>query len=179
VATTLATIAKYLDNRNWLYEIDEAKSRIVSGVKSENVEQFIIVIQLLRDGELIQIYVPKLVHVRDRVFKGLLFQSLLHFLWEVCLVRFEYDPTDGEIRASIDLILEDADLSERQFNCALSLLVDAIDTHAMPRIKTILATGTDPGRKQLAEKMLQQMPEDLVDLLGQAIRDRQQSNRSS
>jgi hypothetical protein len=177
MATTLDTIAQYLDNRNWKYVAEEAKSRIVTGVKGENVEEFVIVIQLLRDGESVQIYVPQLLNVQDSVFKGVLFQSMLSFLWDYYLVRFEYDPRDGEVRASIDLLLEDSTLTERQCDRALSVLVEVVDTHLMPRMQAILATGNDPGRKQLAEKMLAQMPEDMVGLLAEAIRDRSHTNK--
>ena len=176
MTTTLKAIAQYLDNRNWKYVVDEAKSRIVTGVKAENVEQFAIVIQLLRDGESVQIYAPQLLNVKDSVFKGVLFQSILSFLWNYYFVRFEYDPRDGEVRASIDLFLEDNTLTERQFDRALSVLIEIVDLHAMPRMQTILATGIDPGRKQLAQRMLEQMPEDMVSLLGEAIRER--SNRA-
>jgi hypothetical protein len=172
MATTINAIAQYLDNRNWKYVIDEAKSLIVTGVKAENVEELVIAIQLLREGESVQIYVPQLLNVKDSVFKGVLFQSILSFLWDYYLVRVEYDPRDGEIRASIDLLLEDSTLTERQCDRALSVLVEVVDTHLMPRMQAILATGNDPGRKQLAERMLEQMPEDLVGLLAEAIRDR-------
>jgi hypothetical protein len=173
MTTNLNEIAQYLDHRNWKYVVEEPKSRIVTGAKAENVEQFVIVIQLLRDGESVQIYVPQLLNVKDSVFKGVLFQSILSFLWNYYLVRFEYDPRDGEVRASIDLLVEDNTLTERQFDRALSLLIEVVDTHLMPRMQTILATGIDPGRKQLAQRMLDQMPEDMVNLLEEAIRDRQ------
>lgn len=176
MATTLNAIAQYLDDRNWKYTVDEAKSSIITGVKAENVEQFAIVIQLLREGQAVQIYVPQLLKVKDSVYKGVLFQSLLSFLWDYYLVRFEYDPTDGEVRASVDFLLEDAPLTERQCDRALSVLIQLIDTHLMPRMQTILATGNDPGCKVLAKKILAQMPEDMVDLLAEAIRDRTKSN---
>lgn len=175
--TTVTNITQHLDSLKWTYEVDEANSRIVTGVKAENVEQFTIVIQLLHNGELVRIYTPQLLKIKDHVFKGVLFQAMLGLMWEYSLVRFEYDQRDGDICGSIDLLLEDTSLSQKQLSYALSVLVEAIDAYAMPRIKEILATGIDPGRKQLAEKMLQQMPEDMVDLLAEAIRDRTQKSQ--
>ena len=177
MATTLSNIAQHLDSLEWTYEIDEAKSHIVTGVKAENVERFIIVIQLLQNGEIVKVYTPQLLNIKDHVFKGVLFQAMLGLMWEYSLVRFEYDPRDGDICASIDLLLEDTSLSQKQLDYALRVLVEAIDDYAMPRIKEILATGIDPGRKQLAARMLQQMPEDMVELLAEALQERTQKRQ--
>ncbi len=56
MATTLSNIAQHLDSLEWTYEIDEAKSHIVTGVKAENVERFIIVIQLLQNRPLAKVF---------------------------------------------------------------------------------------------------------------------------
>ena len=176
MATTLNAIAQYLDNRKWKYKVDEAKSRIITGVKADNVENFAIVFQLLHEGKSLQIYVPQLLEVKNSVYKGVLFQSILSFLWDYPLVRFEYDRLDGEIRATVDLLLEDAPLTDRQCDRALSVLIELVDTNLMPRMQAILATGNDPGRKVLAKKILDRMPDEMVDLLSEAIRDRQLEN---
>lgn len=176
MATTLNAIAQHLDRRNWKYKVDEAKSRIITGVKADNVENLAIVFQLLREGRSVQIYVPQLLKVKDSVYKGVLFQSILSFLWDYPAIRFEYDPLDGEIRATVDLLLEDAPLTYEQCDRALTILIELVDTHLMPRMQAILATGIDPGRKVLAKKILDQMPADLVDLLAEAIRDRTKPN---
>lgn len=172
--TTLADIAQHLDSLEWIYEVDETKSHIVTGVKAENIEQFVIVIQLLHDGELVRIYTPRLLNIKDHVFKGVIFQAMLSLMWEYSLVRFEYDPRDGDICGSIDLLLQDTSLSQKQLDSALRVLIEALDDYAMPRIKAILATGIDPGRKQLVEKILQQMPEDMVDLLAETLGEREE-----
>lgn len=172
MATTLNAIAPHLDSRNWKYAVDSSKSRIVTGVKAKNVENFFIVIQLLRDGKSVQIYVPQLLNIKDHVYKGVAFQSLLNLMWECNSLRFEYDSKDGEVRATIDLLLEDAPLTLQQFNSALSFLVDAVDSLMMPRMQTILATGNDPGRRVLAKTMLDGMSPEMIRLLEAEIRTR-------
>ncbi|MEL6931233.1 MAG: YbjN domain-containing protein [Cyanobacteria bacterium J06600_6] len=172
MATTIDEIAQHLDNRDWTYTIDEAKSRVIAGVKGDNVEKFAIVIQLLRDGKSLQLYTPELLKVKNHVYKGVLFQSLLSLMWDCNSVRFEYDPRDGELRATIDLLLEDAPLTVQQFSSALSLLVEAVDSLMMPRMQSILATGNDPGCKVLANKILDGMSPEMIRLLEEAIRDR-------
>ena len=175
MATNLTAIAQCLNNRNWKYMLDEERSRIVTGVKGKNVEQFVIVIQLLRDGKSVQIYTPQLLSIKNHVYKGVLFQSLLNVMWECNSVRFEYDSRDGEVRATIDLLLEDAQLTMKQFDRALSLLIEAVDSLVMPRMQAILATGNDPGRRVLAKRMLDGMSPEMVRLLEAEIRDRTKS----
>ncbi len=93
------------------------------------------------------------------------------------LLRFEYDPTDGEVRAAIELPLEDAPLTERLFDRCLSGLIQLVDQQAMPRIKTVLATGEDPGHKDLTALLAEGMPAEMMALLEQvlAAAKRQQS----
>lgn len=173
MAATLASIAQYLDNRGWVYNLDEVNSRIVTAVQAENVCNFLIVIQLSETGEFVQFVAPQLLQVKDNVFKGILFQTMLAISWEVKMLRFEYDPSDGEVRASIELPLEDAELTECLFNRCLSGLTELVDEIAMPRLKAVLATGIDPGRKNLMARLLDGMPDELVSLLGEAIALRQ------
>ena len=52
MATTLAEIGQYLDNRGWNYELQGANSQMITGYKAENVEQFLIVIQHFRSPPL-------------------------------------------------------------------------------------------------------------------------------
>ena len=177
MTATISDITQCLDSWGWTYEVDEAKSHVVTGVKAKNVEQLIVVIQILHDGELVRIYAPQLLNVKDHVFKGILFQAMLGLMWEYSLVRFEYDSTNGDICASIDLLIEDASLSQKQLDSALRVLIDAVDAYAMPRFQAILATGIDPGRKQIAASMLQQMPEDMLDLLAEALEERAQKRQ--
>lgn len=177
MTATLSDLTQALDSWGWTYEVDETQSYLVTGVIGKNIEQFTIVFQLLHDGELVRIYTPKLLNIKDHVFKGVVFQAMLNLMWEYSLIRFEYDSTDGEICASIDLFIKDTAVSQKQLDSALRVLIDAVDEYAMPRIKKILATGIDPGRKQLAERMLQQMPEDMLELLAEALQERTQKRQ--
>jgi hypothetical protein len=46
MATNITQIAKYLDNLGWDYRFDEEEDRIITGVEAENIEDFLIVVQL-------------------------------------------------------------------------------------------------------------------------------------
>ncbi len=182
MSATLAQIARYLDNHNWKYDFQPEHSRIITGVKAENVDQFFIVITLKEDGEYLELAVPQLLHVQDHLYKGVLFQTLLAISCSTKMLRWEYDPMDGEIRACIAFPLEDAPLTEKQFNRCLGALIEIVDTVAMPRILAVLETGIDPGEKQLGERLLLTLEEILPDgsltLLEKAITDRKQRGNS-
>jgi hypothetical protein len=177
MSTNLLEIAQYLDNRNWRYHLEKENSRIITGVKADNVEDFLIVISLKEDGEYLEVAAPQLLKVKDHVYKGVLFQTMLAISWQVKMLRWEYDPTDGEIRASIAFPLEDAPLTEKQFNRVLSGLIDLIDRVSMPRLKAVLATGNDPGEREIGEQLLDAMEEafpEMLDWLTQAMQTRQE-----
>ncbi|MGL5061518.1 MAG: hypothetical protein ACRC62_16205 [Microcoleus sp.] len=174
MATTLPFIAHCLEQRGWKYKFDADNSRIITGVKAENVENFIIFIQLSEDGEFVQFIAPQLLAVKDSVYKGILFQTMLAISWQVKMLRFEYDPTDGEIRASIELPIEDSQLTERLFDRCLSGLIQLVDLKAMPRLKAVLAAGIDPGPQDAAAQLLDGISDELLNFLGEAIARRQQ-----
>jgi len=178
MAVSLQQITQYLDNRGWKYRVDAAAMQIVTGVEAENVDRFLIIIALKEGGEYIELAAPQLLKVKDHVYKGVLFQTMLSIAWEVKLLRWEYDPSDGEVRASIAVALEDATLTERQFNRMLGALIELVDVVAMPRLQAVLATGEDPGQKgreqRLAEALREMLPEGGLAELQQAIAQLQQ-----
>ncbi|MGA0200041.1 MAG: hypothetical protein ACO3NK_13175 [Prochlorotrichaceae cyanobacterium] len=153
MATTLETIATYLDRRGWRYQLEPEQSRIVTGVQAENIDTLQIVIRLREDGEYLDLFSPNLLNVKDHVYKGVLFQTLLHLSWESKLLRWEYDPSDGEVRASVLIALEDNSLTERQFNRLLESLIDLVDRQSMPRIQSVLSTGNDPGAQTMESQL--------------------------
>lgn len=179
MGTTLPQIAQYLDERAWKYKLDEENERIITGVKAENVENFWIFINLKENSEYFQMVAPELLTgIKDHIYKGVLFQTLLALSWETKMVRWEYNLLDGEVRASIDFPLEDGILTQRQFDRCLDSLIRLVDELAVPRLKTVLEIGEDPGEKELGERLLLNLQEILpngsLGLLEQAIAARKQ-----
>ncbi len=58
--------------------------------------------------------------------------------------KFSWDPNDGEITASIELWLEDAKVTDKQFEALLHTFLPAIDL-GHHRIQAVMETGLDPG----------------------------------
>jgi hypothetical protein len=177
MSATLTQITQFLDHREWKYDLQPENERIITGVMAENVDPFLIIISLKENGEYLEIATPQLLQIRDHIYKGVLFQTLLAISWSCKLLRWEYDPMDGEVRASIVFPLEDATLTEQQFNRCLSALIHIVDQTAMPRIKAVLETGMDPGEKELGERLLLTLQEAFpgsLSILERALSDRKQ-----
>ncbi|HLO83476.1 MAG TPA: hypothetical protein VK203_00500 [Nostocaceae cyanobacterium] len=176
MAANLKQIAKYLDNLGWDYRLDEEEDRIITGVEADNVEDFLIVVQLDEGGNFFRVFAPQvLAGVKEHPYKEIILQTMLAISWETKMLQWEYDPSDGEIRAIIEFPLEDSVLTEKQFNRCLSGLIQIVDSIAIPRLKQVMNTGKDPGNMELGERLLLSIQEEapgLLELLEKAMEAR-------
>jgi hypothetical protein len=172
MATTLTQLSQFLDERGWRYEVDRENQAIYACVKAESVEKLVLKLQLSENGEFLQFQALQLFFLTNQLYKNPTLQTMATIQYQVKMIRLEYDPRDGEVRASIELPLEDAPLTLRQFNRALNGLVQLLDSHAMPRLKQTLATGVDPGAPSLARQLVEALPTDVLSALAQAIQDK-------
>jgi len=182
MATTTRQIAKFLDNHHWKYIVDEDNFRVLTSVEADNVEQFVIVIQLHEDGKFLQLYAPRLLgDVQENQHQESIFRRLLALSWNTKMLQWESDLIDGEVRAVIEFPLGDAPLTQKQFNHCLSSLIHLVEQVAMPRIKAVMATGIDPGERELGERMLLMLqeivPEGVLELLESALTARPSQGR--
>jgi hypothetical protein len=105
---------------------------------------------------------------------------MLSISWETKMLQWEYDPSDGEIRAIIEFPLEDSTLTEKQFNRCLHGLVQIVDEMAMPRLNVVMETGKDPGDLEAGERLLLTLQEEapgLLEMLERAMEARKQRGR--
>jgi hypothetical protein len=176
MGANLEQIANYLDKLGWEYRFDDEEDRIITGVEADNLEDFLIVAQLDEEGKFFRLFAPQvLAGVQDHPHKGAILQTMLAISWETKMLQWEYDPSDGEIRAIIEFPLEDSILTEKQFNRCLSGLIQIVDGIAIPRLKEVMATGHDPGNVELGERMLLTIQEEapgLLELLEKAMEAR-------
>ena len=181
MAVNVQEIAKYLDQLGWDYRIDEEEERIVTGVEGDNVEDFLIVVQLDEDGKFFRVFAPQVLSgVKDHPHKAAILQTMLVISWETKMLQWEYDPSDGEIRAIIEFPIEDSTLTEKQFNRCLSCLVQLVVTVAIPRLQYVLETVHDPGNVEVGERLLlsiQEQAPGLLDLLEKAMEARKKRGR--
>ncbi len=181
MAATLEQIATYLNKKGWKYRRDENANRILTGVYAENLPEFLIVIELDEDGEFFEVFAPRvLTGVKDHPHKAAILQTMLCISWETKMLQWEYDPSDGEIRAIIEFPLEDAILTERQFNRCLHSLVELVDELALPRLQAVMETGEDPGDVHEGERLLLALQEEspgLLSVLERAMEARKRRGR--
>lgn len=146
MATSLNEIEGFLRAKDLKFQRDDSKDMIVVPFKRGDGEPLIVVVRLEENGEFIKIFTPRLLSYLNGPNKLVLMQALLHISWETKMLQWEYDPTDGEIRAIIEFPLEDATLTQRQFDRAMSGLLQLVEAF-LPRLKTVIETGEDPGRR--------------------------------
>lgn len=153
MGTSIERIRQYLDSWNWRYQVDSANSRIVTAVRSPAIERLQITIELKENGKFCRMYVPRLLCFHKHPYREAIFRTLLCLSWETKMLRWEYDAIEGEVRAGIELPLEDAPLKERQFHRCISALTQLIG-EAIPRLESVMETGIDPVECQRGEQLL-------------------------
>jgi len=131
----------------------------------------VVLIVLEENGEFIRFMEPQRYKFVQGEHKVKVFETLLTIQNETKMLQWEYDAADGEIRASIELPLEDAPLTKRLFLRALMGLVRMTDG-CHERIRAVMETGEDPGRKDprapaisALEEMLSKLRDEVPDAI--------------
>lgn len=131
MALTLDQIEQFFAARRLKYRREA--DRIVAGFATKQFRDengrsgLAIVIRPDEGGKYLELIAPGLYRSRDCEHRGALFQALLDVTLRTKMIRFEHDPSDGEIRCSVECPIEDGTLTARQFHRMLDCLVDAID----------------------------------------------------
>ena len=124
MATTFSIIEGFLIKHDLRFMLFEERNFIGVGFVTENYldkdddRHLSVIIALEEDGEYIKFFVPRC-YTYDGEHKEPLFQFLLMISFQIKMIQFEYDPSDGEIRAMIEFPLEDGEITERQCMRAL------------------------------------------------------------
>jgi len=114
-------------------------------------------IQLDEEGEFVAFRIRGYLSVpadkRDAATAGPFFQALaeIHYLYK--MVRFEFDPSDGEVVASVEIPIEDSTLTSQQVGRALHALMLAADQFR-PYLQATLDSGAAPCPAKLALEQL-------------------------
>jgi hypothetical protein len=150
MGTTLDQISTYLDQYGLTYQSQAEKSRILIQVGIAQDEKLLVVIQLDEEGRFFKLFAPEvLAGVQEHPHRAAILQTMLSISWETKMLQWEYDPSDGEIRAIIEFPLEDSTLTALQFHRCFSGLVEIVGSWALPRLHEVMETGIDPGDKDL------------------------------
>jgi len=99
-----------------------------------------IAIRLDEDGEHVEFTASRLYDAKTCRHPAALFETLLAITMRTKLIRFEYDPADGEVRCAVECAIEDGNLTKRQFLRMIHCLSESIDRWD-PVIRAAMDTG--------------------------------------
>lgn len=125
MATTLEQLTGFLDEFDLKYHADEENTLILIGFccnpkstyRDEDGEAYVrMVIRIQEDGDFLSVFVPNAWNIDACPHKAAVFEVLTCIPAQYKMLRFDYDPTDGEIRPNIELSLEDSSITSRQFH---------------------------------------------------------------
>ena len=95
------------------------------------------VIAVTEQGGFLSIFAPQAWNLADCPHKGAVFEAIASIQSQYKMMRFDYDPADGEIRPNVELPVEDAEVTSDQFHRLMHGLYrgmqrfDGVIRHAM------------------------------------------------
>lgn len=177
MATTLAEIRGILDEVNLKYVADEESDSIILGFgcdtekstyKDKDGDPHLrIVIAIAEKGEFVGIFAPFAWSLDGCEHKAAVFEAFMLIQSHYKMLRFDFDPSDGEVRPNVELPLEDSSLTAPQFHRAMHALIDGVNRFDAV-IRQAMATGEvrlDLARDPNEEQPAPPGPSDIDDLL--------------
>ena len=162
MAVTLKEISGWLDQLELKYDLKDDKIIFFSGDESSTQMH---VIKAREEGSIFEWSMGIVNDEQDGVFKvkehkhlSTLLAYLLQVNYQTKFGTWEYDPKDGEITLNVEIPLEDAKMTFKQFKRICSLTLDT-DEYT-DNIKKILETGEMPKNEE--DEMMQMLKALLV-----------------
>lgn len=103
----------------------------------------IVHVRVDSDGTVLTAMVTAFLRVLEHPSLPVLMQAMLHEAYLTNLGQWEMDPSDGEVRVTVQLPLFDAEPTARQVARTVTAAAHLAD-RAWPRLLSILETGEDP-----------------------------------
>lgn len=135
MAVTLSTVKEFLDQMELKYDVREDDDYIITGFKTEHYldkdgdKHLTVIIALLENGEYVKVLAPRAYSYKETEHLSALMKALLVMSYRTKLVQWEYDPSDGEVRAMIEFPLEDSTLTKKQLGRCIFGLVQLLDDY--------------------------------------------------
>lgn len=136
MATTLDDLAGFLDEYDLRYRIDRNRAVILIGFASpsdaaayrtpDGDATVRLVVRLAEDGEFLSVFSPNAWNLDGCPHRAAVFEAIPAIQSQYKMLRFDYDPADGELRPNIELPLEDAGPTSRQFHRLIHGMLDGI-----------------------------------------------------
>lgn len=100
----------------------------------------LIVVMLTANGEYLEIQAPQVYNAAGSSHKGALCRVLLGTSLRTPVVQFSFDESDGEVRATAEMVLMDGTCTPKQLRATVELLMNVIDQYH-PHIVRAMETG--------------------------------------
>jgi hypothetical protein len=137
-------LAEYLNEERLRYTVMEDHLRLSFSTdyyqSPDGEKSVFLVLKLEEEGEYFKLIAPNLYRQEPGSLNPAVFQTLLQVSWKTKLVQFEYDDSDGEIRAVIEFPIEDGTLTRRQLMRCLNGMVQIVEEYH-PVIEDALRDG--------------------------------------
>lgn len=144
MATSLPEIERILKEEDLRYtRMDEYVRTSFSTdnyVDPDGDKSIFLVLKPEESGEYFKLIAPNLYKLPGDSGNAAVFKALLMTCWKTKLVQYEYDDSDGEVRAIVEFPLEDAPLTRRQLMRCVHGIVQIVDEYH-PVIAHALETG--------------------------------------
>jgi hypothetical protein len=162
MAFTLEKLKKLCDGEGLKYFLapDRPAAMMVFGGTNGRYQ---VIAKVEMDGRFVQVRTIAYLHCpADHPNLVPVLKVLGHLNYQLRLVKFGWDPSDGEIAVYCDIWVEDGDLTQTQFKALFRSLVPAIDLNHQRLTRTI-ETGIDPG--EVAAGTAGGLPKDIEEAL--------------
>merc|ERR1711959_880437 len=98
----------------------------------------LIVIKIIDEDEsFLKFFSPLAFRITDHKSNLAVMQSFFILSWHIPMVKFNFDPKDGEIRPTIDFPIFDGDITEKQLQCCLTRMAGLLDEIYEPIVYAI------------------------------------------
>ncbi len=170
MATSLREVSGFLDDLGLRHEVQD--DHVLLPFSTEHYRSpdgeasLVMAVRLEEGGHYVKVFVPNAFRA-DGEHTDAFLRAVAIVQWRTKLVQFEFDETDGEVRAIVEFPIEDARLTAGQLGRCVHGLVQLLEAYAEPLL-TALETGeiafgeeTTPMAEALGE-MLSTLPPDVL-----------------
>lgn len=170
MAVTLEQIATWLKENEIKFEHNTEKEVIVFVMSSDEASQAHF-IRTREDGELFDWAMQLLdsnrdnVNIKDNQYAAKVLSHMLYMNYQTKFGTWEFDPADGDIRLQVEIPLEDALMTEKQFKRILGFMRKNGQEGA-DAVLHIMKTGELPEENS-EEEMIATLEEMLAKLKGE------------
>jgi len=150
VSLTLDDLKKLVDKEGLQYFIDPKRPALLMGM-SGMCGKYRVVMRLHDDGAFLQIRTTDyLTCPPNHPHLTAVLKALMQINFRHRLVKYGWDPNDGEIAGYADLWVMDSSVTQAQFNRMLQNFFPCIDMD-YGRLQKVMETGKDPGERAPAD----------------------------